>query len=221
MCQAVKAAKKSGGSTKMKKVYKQRLTELNRVCHRQLALPAAPASHTPTLLRPLQALPESFVLPIDPKMEVKSIIVEEVCVCVCVCLSVVTLAVSLPACLPATLTHLLRYPPSSAVLLPQCKVMSSAKLPLWLVFENADPDGDKILVMFKAGDDLRQDTVTLQLIKVMDAIWRAEGLDLRLSPYRCLSTWHDGGMLEIVRNSVSGECQGLYLYTRCCCCCCC
>lgn len=145
------------------------------------------------------------MLPIDPKMEVKSIIVEEVCVCVCVCL----LSHSLSACLPATLTHLLFHPPfSSAALLPQCKVMSSAKLPLWLVFENADPDGDKILVMFKAGDDLRQDTVTLQLIKVMDAIWRAEGLDLRLSPYRCLSTWHDGGMLEIVRNSVSGECQG-------------
>lgn len=196
----------------MKKVYKQRLTELNRVCHRQLALPAAPASHTPTLLRPLQALPESFVLPIDPKMEVKSIIVEEVCVC---CHTRCQ-----PACLPATLTHLLLHPPSSAALLPQCKVMSSAKLPLWLVFENADPDGDKILVMFKAGDDLRQDTVTLQLIKVMDAIWRAEGLDLRLSPYRCLSTWHDGGMLEIVRNSVSGECQGYCLYARCCCCCC-
>ena len=85
----------------------------------------------------------------------------------------------------------------------QCKFMSSAKLPLWLVFENADPDGDKIMVMFKAGDDLRQDTVTLQLIRVMDSLWRQGGMDLRLSPYRCISTWHDGGMLEIVRNAAT------------------
>ena len=84
----------------------------------------------------------------------------------------------------------------------QCKFMSSAKVPLWLVFENADPDGDKILMMFKAGDELRQDKVTLQLISVMDALWRQAGIDLHLSPYKCVSTWHDGGMLEIVRNAV-------------------
>jgi microsomal dipeptidase-like Zn-dependent dipeptidase len=41
----------------------------------------------------------------------------------------------------------------------KCRVMSSAKLPLWLVFENADPLGEDVMVMFKAGDDLRQDTM--------------------------------------------------------------
>lgn len=93
----------------------------------------------------------------------------------------------------------------------ECRIMSSAKLPLWLVFENADPDGDKIMVMFKAGDDLRQDTVTLQLIRVMDSLWRQGGMDLRLSPYRCISTWHDGGMLEIVRNAATtAEIQKTY-----------
>ncbi len=43
---------------------------------------------------------------------------------------------------------------------------TSKKLPLWLVFENADRNGENITVMFKCGDDLRQDVLTLQMIKV-------------------------------------------------------
>lgn len=81
--------------------------------------------------------------------------------------------------------------------------MGSAKRPLWLVFKNADPLGQKIILMFKSGDDLRQDTVTLQLIRVMDKLWRSEGLDLRLTPYRCIATWPMGGILEIVRESMT------------------
>eukprot|EP01029_Cantina_marsupialis_P008234 TRINITY_DN195920_c0_g2_i1.p1 TRINITY_DN195920_c0_g2~~TRINITY_DN195920_c0_g2_i1.p1 ORF type:complete len:1934 (+),score=559.77 TRINITY_DN195920_c0_g2_i1:830-5803(+) len=83
----------------------------------------------------------------------------------------------------------------------KCRVMSSAKRPLWLVFENADPNGKPIPVMFKAGDDIRQDCVVLQLIEVMGRLWAENGMDLRLSPYAILSTWHDGGLLEIVQNS--------------------
>lgn len=50
----------------------------------------------------------------------------------------------------------------------------------------ADPGSGKIMVMFKSGDDLRQDCVTLQMIRVMDKIWREHGLDFRLTPYRCV-----------------------------------
>ena len=39
----------------------------------------------------------------------------------------------------------------------------------------------------------------------MDALWRQAGLDLCMSPYRCVATWHDGGMLEIVKNSANGD----------------
>lgn len=45
----------------------------------------------------------------------------------------------------------------------KCKVMFSKKLPLWLVFESTDPSVGDFYVMFKAGDDLRQDQLTLQV----------------------------------------------------------
>lgn len=85
----------------------------------------------------------------------------------------------------------------------ECKVMDSAKLPLWLTFKNADPLGDRVIVMFKAGDDLRQDSVTLQLIRVMDQLWRQDQLDFKLTPYRCMATWPMGGLLEIVQNAAT------------------
>lgn len=87
----------------------------------------------------------------------------------------------------------------------KCKVMSSKKLPLWLCFEkeaeNADPAGERYLVLFKEGDDLRQDLLTLQLLRVMDRIWVETGTDFQIVPYGCCATGHDLGMLEVVTNS--------------------
>ena len=54
----------------------------------------------------------------------------------------------------------------------KCKVMSSKKLPLWLVLENADPAAEPYFTMFKCGDDLRQDQLTLQVLSIMDQLWR-------------------------------------------------
>ena len=61
----------------------------------------------------------------------------------------------------------------------KCKVMDSKMRPLWIVFENDDSYGDDIYVIFKNGDDLRQDMLTLQMIRIMDKLWKKEGLDLR------------------------------------------
>lgn len=83
----------------------------------------------------------------------------------------------------------------------KCKVMNSKKLPLWICFSNADPTGERILVLFKAGDDLRQDLMTLQMLRIMDSIWRSNGLDLRILPYGCCATGQDLGMIEVVKNS--------------------
>ncbi|WAR06098.1 PK3CA-like protein [Mya arenaria] len=64
--------------------------------------------------------------------------------------------------------------------LDQCKFMDSKKRPLYLVWTNADSEGQEIHIIYKSGDDLRQDMLTLQMLEVMDSIWQAEGLDLRL-----------------------------------------
>jgi len=90
---------------------------------------------------------------------------------------------------------------ASGLILKKCKYMDSKKLPLWLVFSNADPHGAPIYVIFKSGDDLRQDMLTLQMIQLMDKLWMHEGYDLRMNPYGCISTGDGVGMIEVVLNS--------------------
>lgn len=51
--------------------------------------------------------------------------------------------------------------------------------PLWVVFENSNLFGDDVYLIFKNGDDLRQDMLTLQMLRIMDRLWKREGLDLR------------------------------------------
>eukprot|EP01114_Cavostelium_apophysatum_P016118 TRINITY_DN4532_c0_g2_i2.p1 TRINITY_DN4532_c0_g2~~TRINITY_DN4532_c0_g2_i2.p1 ORF type:complete len:1434 (+),score=438.70 TRINITY_DN4532_c0_g2_i2:87-4388(+) len=89
----------------------------------------------------------------------------------------------------------------SGIKVDKCKYMDSKKLPLWVVFNNADSNGPDKYVMFKCGDDLRQDMLTLQMIRFMDKLWQKEGLNLELNPYGCIATGNDEGMIEVVLNS--------------------
>jgi phosphatidylinositol-4,5-bisphosphate 3-kinase len=89
----------------------------------------------------------------------------------------------------------------SGLKVDKCKYMDSKKLPLWLVFQNADPQGKDIYVIFKCGDDLRQDMLTLQMIRIMDKLWKEEGLDLCMSPYQVVATGAAVGMIEVVMNA--------------------
>ena len=86
-----------------------------------------------------------------------------------------------------------------------CEVMSSAKRPIILQWNNSDPLAEyfepRLGILFKNGDDLRQDMLTLQILRVMDDIWQSDGLDLCMSPYICLSMGPNLGMIEIVQNS--------------------
>ncbi|KAK3609253.1 hypothetical protein CHS0354_006178 [Potamilus streckersoni] len=82
-----------------------------------------------------------------------------------------------------------------------CKFMDSKKRPLWLVWKNADWEGQKVQTMYKNGDDLRQDMLTLQILQVMDSIWQSEGLDLRMNIYGCVATGLEQGMIEIVQQA--------------------
>lgn len=61
----------------------------------------------------------------------------------------------------------------------KCRVMDSKMRPLWLVFDNQNSFGNDISIILKNGDDLRQDMLTLQMIKIMDKLWKNEGYDFR------------------------------------------
>ena len=89
----------------------------------------------------------------------------------------------------------------STLRVERCKYMDSKKLPLWLVWENVEPLGKPISVIFKVGDDLRQDALTLQIIRIFDKIWKNEGMDLLLNPYGCIATGDETGMIEVVKNA--------------------
>lgn len=53
--------------------------------------------------------------------------------------------------------------------------MDSKMRPLWVAFENADLNSDDVHIIFKNGDDLRQDMLTLQMLRVMDQLWKRDG----------------------------------------------
>ena len=92
---------------------------------------------------------------------------------------------------------------SCGLLVERCKVMDSFTSPLWLEFGNRDPGGEPLRAIFKAGDDLRQDALTLQMVRVMERLWRQRGLDLRLTPYACVPTGDAMGLIEVVPESTT------------------
>lgn len=104
--------------------------------------------------------------------------------------------------------------------LQSCSFFNSNAVPLKLSFQNLDPLGDNINVIFKvtpdfsrmlrsttfklcvtndvsvspqSGDDLRQDMLTLQMIRIMNKIWIQEGLDMRMVIFKCFSTGRGRG----------------------------
>jgi hypothetical protein len=126
----------------------------------------------------------------------------------------------------------------------QCHVMDSAKKPLFLTLKLAPSTSSNISslkvpplnstesttalnrVIFKSGDDLRQDQLTLQMLRVMDDIWKSQMRDynedendlnrnvsssvhptrqttavmgdLKLSAYACVSTGDNIGFIQVV-----------------------
>lgn len=56
----------------------------------------------------------------------------------------------------------------------------------------------KYPMMFKTGDDLRQDQLVIQIITLMNNLLLKENLDLKLTPYRILATSPSAGAVQFV-----------------------
>lgn len=61
--------------------------------------------------------------------------------------------------------------------LDHCECMDSKKVPLWLAFKTlaTNTEGTEVprhfLVLFKTGDDLRQDILSLQILSIMNEVF--------------------------------------------------
>ncbi|GFH31325.1 uncharacterized protein HaLaN_30344, partial [Haematococcus lacustris] len=85
----------------------------------------------------------------------------------------------------------------------ECSAFKSAQLPIRLNFRVCIQPFDwhvRCCMIYKKGDDLRQDQFILQMIGLMDRLLKRESLDLRLTPYKVLPTSADDGLVEYVQS---------------------
>lgn len=91
--------------------------------------------------------------------------------------------------------------------LKSCSYFPSNTLPLKLAFRSCEESCNKAIkfhtydTIFKMGDDLRQDMLAIQMIRIMEKLWLREGLDLRIVTFDCLATNDRQGMVEMVQNA--------------------
>ncbi|KAH8322857.1 hypothetical protein KR059_009178 [Drosophila kikkawai] len=80
-----------------------------------------------------------------------------------------------------------------------CSYFNSNTLPLKITF--VGPDAESLPAIFKCGDDLQQDQLTIQLIRIMNKMWLAERLDLKMVTFNCVPTGYKSGMIELVNEA--------------------
>ncbi|RAL68507.1 hypothetical protein DID88_007235 [Monilinia fructigena] len=73
----------------------------------------------------------------------------------------------------------------------ETNVFKSSLFPIMMTFKTTTKQ--KYQIIFKTGDDLRQDQLVIQIITLMDQLLQKENLDLKLSPYKILATGATAG----------------------------
>jgi phosphatidylinositol-4,5-bisphosphate 3-kinase len=109
-----------------------------------------------------------------------------------------------------------------SLVLPECKLMSSKMVPMWLVFTRSSseaeahetgadhaggPRGARFRCLFKNGDDLRQDILTIQVMNMMRDLWAQNQLFVNLNTYQVLMTGVSAagsltGLIEVVEHAL-------------------
>ncbi|KAM3161766.1 Phosphatidylinositol 3-kinase VPS34 [Lachancea thermotolerans] len=79
-----------------------------------------------------------------------------------------------------------------------CKIFKSSLSPIKIVFETKQ--NVPYSLMFKVGDDLRQDQLVVQIITVMNELLKNENVDLKLMPYKILATGAKEGAIQFIPN---------------------
>jgi len=84
----------------------------------------------------------------------------------------------------------------TGVIADKCSVFKSNMFPLLLYFRCADET--EYPVIFKDGDDMRQDQLVIQLFTLMERLLKKEGLDLKLTAYDVLATAPQQGLAQFI-----------------------
>nr|XP_007262933.1 phosphatidylinositol 3-kinase [Fomitiporia mediterranea MF3/22]EJD06669.1 phosphatidylinositol 3-kinase [Fomitiporia mediterranea MF3/22] len=84
----------------------------------------------------------------------------------------------------------------TGIVAEKASVFKSSLSPMLLYFTCTD--GSEYPLIFKDGDDMRQDQLVIQLFTLMDRLLRKENLDLKLSPYAVLATSPSQGMAQFI-----------------------
>ncbi|KAJ4263781.1 Phosphatidylinositol (PI) 3-kinase [Fusarium torreyae] len=87
----------------------------------------------------------------------------------------------------------------TSVIPDQTVVFKSSLNPFKCTFKTTT--GSSYPIIFKLGDDLRQDQLVIQIITLMDQLLQKENLDLKLSPYKILATSTSAGASQFVQSA--------------------
>ena len=117
---------------------------------------------------------ERVVLPVDPRINIDGLIGSQ-------------LLVFKSAMLPVGIKFTCANQFGDVTKLPLCEPPRDAE-------ENPLVKCPVVNVIWKTGDDLRQDSLIVQLFELMDKLLKDEAMDLKLTPYRIMPTsYEDGG----------------------------